>query len=311
MNDAPVVNWDEVDAERRDVGELHGTWRAIETGPVGVARVQVDAGCRSTPVHVHGAEEEIYFVLGGSGLAWLDGATYAIAAGDTLVCVADGPAHTLIAGPDGLDVLAFGENVDPPLVRLPHAGVIRRGAFWLDALGTDPLEREAAAGPLDVRAPTLPRPPCLIALHDAPLDELERGEYRCREYDVGSGAGSQRTGLRHSTMPAAAWSCPPHWHSAEHELFLVLEGDGELLLFANDATLAEQHPLRAGSVVRRPAGTNLAHALRAGDGGMTYLAYGMRRSDEVVFYPRSRKAWLGRALVRVELADDYWEGELS
>ena len=62
---------------------------------------------------------------------------------------------------------------------------------------------------------------------------------------------------------------------------------------------------------RRPLGRpKRAHALRAAaDADCTYLAYGMRRDDEIVFYPRSRKAYLGGVLVRLELADDYWDGE--
>jgi hypothetical protein len=54
----------------------------------------------------------------------------------------------------------------------------------------------------------------------------------------------------------------------------------------------------------------LAHAMRAGDEGLTYLAYGTRESNEIVYYPRSKKAWLGRVMVRLDLVDDYWEGEV-
>ena len=62
--------------------------------------------------------------------------------------------------------------------------------------------------------------------------------------------------------------------------------------------------------MRRPFGhPRRAHALRSGDGNFTYLAYGMRREEDIIFYPRSRKAYLGSVLVRLELADDYWDGE--
>ena len=46
------------------------------------------------------------------------------------------------------------------------------------------------------------------------------------------------------------------------------------------------------------------------DSGMTYLAFGTREPGEVVYYPRSRKAWLGPLLVRIEPVEDYWEGEV-
>jgi uncharacterized cupin superfamily protein len=214
----------------------------------------------------------------------------------------------VIAGEEGLSVLAYGENHDPPLVRLPRAGMVRRAGIWLEASRDDPLEREAAAGPLELPAPT-PRPPCSVALEDVEVEELDKAQYACRERDVARAAGSVRTGLRHSVMPPGKWSCPPHWHASEHELFVVLEGDGDLLLYDNQAELAEEHALRPGHCVSCPAGMRLAHALRAGGKGMTYLAYGTRDTGEIVYYPRSKKAWLGRVLVRLELADDYWEGE--
>ena len=59
-----------------------------------------------------------------------------------------------------------------------------------------------------------------------------------------------------------------------------------------------------------PSRPKLAHALRGGPDGITYLVYGTRSPGEIVYYPRSRKAWLGTALVRIDLADDYWEGEI-
>ncbi len=310
MTDGSVVNWDDVAPERRDVGELRGTWRTIDHGVVGVSRVAVDPGARSSPVHSHGAEEELFYVLRGSGLLWQDGATHELAPGDAVCARAGGSAHTLIAGDDGLDVLAFGENIAPPLVALPHAGMIRRGAFWIDAAGTDPLEAEAAAGPLEVPAPS-PRPANVVATADAPFEEMRESKFVASEYDLGAGTGSVRTGLRHAVLPPGKWSCPPHWHSLEHEIFVVLDGAATLELYDNDGQLAEEHPLRAGDVVRRPWGRpKLAHALRAsGEASLTYLAYGMRRDDEIVFYPRSRKAWLGGVLVRVEPAGDYWDGE--
>ena len=309
MTAGAVVNFDDVASERRDVGELRGAWRRIDHGPVGLARVAVDPGARSSPVHSHGAEEEIFYVLGGSGLLWQDGATHEIAAGDAICALAGGPAHTLIAGEDGLDVLAFGENADPPLVRLPHAGMLRRGAFWIDAAGTDPLAAEAAAGPLEVPAPSA-RPANVVATADAPFDELREGKFVAGEHDLGTGTGSRRTGLRHAIRAAGRWSCPPHWHAIEHEIFVALDGAATLELYDNDGQVVEEHPLRPGDVVRRPLGhPKRAHALRGGDGDFTYLAYGMRRDEDIIFYPRSRKAYLGSVLVRLDLADDYWDGE--
>jgi uncharacterized cupin superfamily protein len=310
-----LAHWDDVERTRRDVGDMRGWWRALGAAAgataVGVQRVEVDAGARIGPVHVHGAEEELFFVLGGSGLAWLDGAVHEIRANDTIVCPAGGPAHTLIAGDDGLDVLCFGENADPPLAHLPRAGVLRRGPFWALA-GTEPgpLEREAAAGPLDLPAPT-PRPPSIVALENTPVDVGEKGPYAWTEHYLSHEAGGVRTGLRHAVLPPWKYTCPPHWHSAEHELFVILAGGGRLLLYDNRGELREEHPLRAGHVVARRGGSGVAHMLQAGEEGMTLLPYGQRIPNEITFYPRSKKAWVGQVMVRFETIEDYWDGELS
>jgi len=310
-----LCHWDDVERDRRDVGEMRSWWRdlgeAAGSTAVGVQRVEVDPGARIGPVHVHGAEEEIFFVLGGTGLAWIDGAVHEIGPGDTIVYVAGGPTHTLIAGDDGLDVLCFGENADPPLVHLPRAGVLRRGGFWtLAGEAPGPLEREAAAGPLELPEPS-PRPACIVALDDAPVDVDEVGPYAWTEHFLSHDAGGVRTGLRHAVVPAGKYTCPPHWHSAEHELFAILEGGGRLLLYDNAGGVKEQHPLRAGHVVSRRGGSGVAHMFQAGEDGMTMLLYGQRIPNETTFYPRSKKAWVGQVMVRFETVDDYWDGELD
>jgi uncharacterized cupin superfamily protein len=315
LPDTPLAHWDDVERVRRDVGDIRAWVRrlgaAAGASVVGVARFDIEPGCRPGPVHVHESEEEIFFVLSGSGLAWLDGAVHEIGSGDTIVCLAGGPLHTFVAGPDGLSVLAYGENHAPPFVRMPRAGLVRRGAVVLEASPDDPLERDAAAGPLEVPDPT-PRPPCIVALDDVKPEVMDEGKFADSSRGLGLAAGSERSGLNHAVMEAGKWSCPPHWHGDEHELFVILEGTADLLLFDNQGEQVEEHRLRAGHCVARPGASRpkLAHALRGGPDGVTYLVYGTRRPDEIVYYPVSRKAWLGSVLVRLDLADDYWEGEV-
>ena len=95
--------------------------------------------------------------------------------------------------------------------------------------------------------------------------------------------------MRHAAIAPGRLNAPPHCHSAEEELFVVLDGDGALLLYDLDGAVTEEHAVRAGHVVARPAGTGVAHAFRAGDGGMTVLSYGERKGEDVGFYPRSQK----------------------
>ena len=71
----------------------------------------------------------------------------------------------------------------------------------------------------------------------------------------------------------------------------------------------EETPIRAGHVIRaRPSG--IAHGFRAGEGGMTFLAYGTRNANDVCYYPRSNKIYF-RGLGLIARLDDleYADGE--
>ena len=68
--------------------------------------------------------------------------------------------------------------------------------------------------------------------------------------------------------------------------------------------------MRAGSVVARPPRTRVGHAFRAGDGGMTLLAYGTREPNDIAWYPRSKKIYFRGVGLMTRLPElDYWDGE--
>jgi len=71
-----IAHWDDVEGRRSELGHLGAVWRdlgrAAGTVTVGLKRLEIDPGKWSTPAHVEGAEEEIVYVLGGSGLSWQD-----------------------------------------------------------------------------------------------------------------------------------------------------------------------------------------------------------------------------------------------
>jgi uncharacterized cupin superfamily protein len=237
-------------------------------------------------------------------VSWQDGRTYAISTGDLVCHLAMQEVHTMVAGPDGLEVLAFGEGSRTNISRLPRAGAWWLGPRWLPDGPQSPVEREAAAGPLELpEAPEPERPPTIAATEEVVPEVEQRPGYEREERDLGAAAGSVHSGLRHAVLRPGALSRPPHWHTASEELFLVLDGGGEALL--GDDVL----PLRAGHLLCRPPGTGVAHALRAGLEGMTYLAYGTRVPGDLVHYPRSNKLGLGGGIcVRAELVD-LWDGE--
>jgi len=313
-----ISHWDDVRSWRGERGHIAGTWQSL-TGRssvlVGVKRIQVDPGMWSTPLHLEGAEEEIFYVLAGSGVSVQsdgdDTFAYEVRAGDCLVHLPLEDAHTLRAGDDGIDVLAFGQRVYAGGVTwLPRAGVAWLGNTWAPVGAEDdhPWTREAAAGPPEV-AEISPRPPNIVNVGDLEPVERDGATVGRRVRYPARSAGSVRTGLRHAEVLPGKLNAPPHCHSAEEEIFVVLDGDGHLLLWEEEGVT--EHPVRAGSVVARPPGTGVAHAFRAGEHGMTLLMYGTRDPSDICFYPRSGKVYfIGLGLItRLGESLDYWDGE--
>jgi uncharacterized cupin superfamily protein len=303
------AHWDDAPSETLDRGCLRRTrWdlgSAAGSRAVGLKRVRAEPGAQTSPVHAHGAEEEIFFVLAGDGRLWQGGRACAVAAGDALVHVAGGPAHTIVAGGAGLDVLAFGERRVAEAGVLPRSGVAWVGETWFEGpgAGAHPFAREAALDPVDV-SDVGARPANVVALADPEPKPVRRGATDVVRRDLGRAAGSVTSGLKHIVVAPGAESHPPHCHSAEEELFVVLDGDGTLRLGDED------HAVRRGHVVARPAGTGVAHSWVAGGRGLTLLAYGQRDPRDVCWYPRSRKLYVRGvgAIFRVERLD-YWDGE--
>jgi uncharacterized cupin superfamily protein len=307
-----LAHWDEVDWQRREKGEMGADWQrlgdAAGTERVGVNRLRIDAGRLSTPPHSHGASEEIVFVLAGSGLSWQDEQVYEVAPGDCIVHLADHEEHTLRGGPDGLEVLIYGTRHPTELGWLPRSGAIRFGWPWVEGRTDDPWDVEAQADPLSFGEPA-PRPPNIVNVDDSPARDAP--DWR----ELADPAGSIRTGLSWLRLEPGGMGAPPHCHSAEEEVFVILEGGGTLELWpapraAQRGAAREDVPVQAGHVVARPPATGIGHAFRAGDSGMTLLLYGTREPNDIAYYPRSNKInWRGVGVIgRIEHLD-YWDGE--
>ena len=141
---------------------------------------------------------------------------------------------------------------------------------------------------------------------------LER-QLREPHYDTLCGAVSDGTvasklGAGYDVLAPGKRSCPYHFHYAQEEMFVVLEGHGSL-------RVADQMlPVRAGDVVFIPPGKDFPHQfINTSDAPMRYLSISTQERPEVCEYPDSGKYGVYhpgfRANQRTAANLDYWDGE--
>jgi uncharacterized cupin superfamily protein len=309
-----VAHWDDVETHHRAKGEMDAVWQRLGDAAgakgVGVNRVKVAPGRLPTPPHSHGASEELFFVLAGSGLAWQDGEVHEVRPLDCVIHRADEHEHTFVAGPDGLEYLVFGTRHRTEIGWLPRSRAVRIGWPWVEGRDDDPWDVEAGVGPLAYGEPG-PRPANIVNVGEVELEKygpFETASLATREL-------SEQAGL-HWEKLAAGNRGTPHCHSAEEEVFVILDGAATLELTPSPQrknafdVVYEEIPLRSGHVVARPPGTGIAHSFLAGDEGVTMLIYGTRNTNDMCWYPRSNKIyWRGLGVIgRIE-ALDYFDGE--
>jgi len=285
-----VAHWDEVESFRPAKGEMDATWQrlgdAAGTKTVGVNRVRVEPGKLPTPPHSHGASEELFFVLSGSGLAYQDGEVHEVRPLDCVIHEADHFEHTFVAGPEGLEYLVFGTRHPTEIGWLPRSRAIRIGWPWVEGRADDPWDIEAAGEPLAYGDPA-PRPANIVN-----VDEIEAESVRHQTFSYLTPEGTtELAGLSWEKLEPGHRGNYPHCHSSEEEIYVIRDGTATLELWKNDLTV-EETPLRAGHLVARPAGTGISHSFRAGPDGVTMLTYGTRAPDDMAWFPRSRKIYL-------------------
>ena len=305
-----IVHWDDVESEYDEAGTIGSTWtqlaRAAGSDRINMNRIRIASGRRSTPLHAE-SDEEIFFVLSGSGVSWQregdEDATFEIRAGDCLVHLAGREAHTLVAGEGGLDVLAFGVGPHPALAYFPRLDVIRVGPAIVDVDGRHQWDLEGALQEPDLPS-SGPRPSRIVNTEEVEPEQWGRGDVSVEIRDLGVAAGSNRTGINYNRIAPGKLSAPPHCHAVEEELFVILEGEGVCIL--GD----EEYPVRQGHVVARPASSRVSHAFRGGEVGLAMLAYGTRDPNDICSYPRSDKIYFRGVGVMTRVPRlDYWDGE--
>jgi uncharacterized cupin superfamily protein len=254
-------------------------------------------------------DEEIFFVLAGRGISWQAGRTAEIGAGDCIVYLAGRGAHTLHAL-EPLDLLAFGPRHRDEAVGFPRLGLSLVGRRAVEsapgAQNGAPIQfvREAELGPPELPDSPGERPRNIASLDAVQPSHFGRGRVSAERRNLGQAAGSSRTGLKHVEVEPGHAATPAHCHSLEEEIFVILSGDGTLALGEDETAI------RQGHVIACPAGAGAAHMLTAGEGGLTFLAYGTREPGDMCYYPRSNKiSFRGVGVIARLERLDYWDGE--
>ncbi len=85
----------------------------------------VPPGKRAFPLHNHRVNEEMFFVLQGTGEVSIGDSTYPIRSGDVIACPAGGKetAHQIVnTGADELRYLAVSTKLSPEIAEYPNSG---------------------------------------------------------------------------------------------------------------------------------------------------------------------------------------------
>ena len=125
---------------------------------------------------------------------------------------------------------------------------------------------------------------------------------------VSDGMAAAKLGAGYDELPAGKRSCPYHYHLAQEEMFVVLQGAGTLRV------AGEMLPVRAGDVIIIPPGPEYPHQfINTSDAVMKYLSISTQERPELCVYPDSGKVGAFgkgvRVMNRLEGNLDYWDGE--
>ena len=120
-------------------------------------------------------------------------------------------------------------------------------------------------------------------------DIEDNGYYTSKRAEFSDGIGAKKLGYNLTVLPAGKAQCPYHNHHGEEEMFLILEGQGELR-FGKD-----RYPIRKYDVIACPTGgPEVAHQIiNTGNAPMRYLALSTVVEIETCEYPDSNKIMIG------------------
>jgi uncharacterized cupin superfamily protein len=129
-----------------------------------------------------------------------------------------------------------------------------------------------------------------------------------------AGTAARKLGAAIDILAPGKVTCPYHFHYAQEELFVILEGQGTLRV------AGAMIPIRAGDVIGIPPGPEYPHQIiNTSDEPLKYLSISTQEYPEVAEYPDSGKYGVfsgvngplvgGRRMHRPDTDLDYWDGE--
>lgn len=155
-----------------------------------------------------------------------------------------------------------------------------------------------------------------VNLDEVQFDDIEEnGLYTSRRALFSASIGARKLGYNLTELPPGKSQCPFHSHREEEEMFLILEGEGELRFGER------RFKLRRHDVIACPTGgAEVAHQIiNTGSVPMRYLAVSNRVPLELCEYPDSGKLLVAsdgpqgerrlRKVMRAEATVDYYYRE--
>ena len=129
-----------------------------------------------------------------------------------------------------------------------------------------------------------------------------------------AGAAACKLGAAIDIVPPGKRACPYHFHYAQEEMFVILEGEGTLRV------AGEMIAIAAGDVIDIPPGPEYPHQIiNTSDAPLKYLSISTQEYPEVCEYPDSGKYMAfsrtsgpllaGGRMHRPDTDVDYWDGE--
>lgn len=145
--------------------------------------------------------------------------------------------------------------------------------------------------------------------NDVPRERVLRPPlYDTESASLSAGTVAKKLGAGFDILAPGQIGCPYHFHHAQEEMFVILQGEGTLRV------AGEQVPIRAGDTIFIPAGADYPHHIvNTSDAPLHYLSISTQERPEVCEYPDSGKVGIFtpglRFLQKRDAGLDYWADE--